>query len=72
MENETPIPECTRKLSLISEVMADGYHFVNLRFLVEDWVIRAEKGEPYAVEAMDAIDTFYRICSYIKKNEKSL
>ena len=51
----------TEKLSLISEVMADGYHFVNLRFLVEDW-----EGTPEAAEMLEAINKMYRLCKFIK------
>ncbi len=59
-------PEVTRKISEISEVMADGYHFVKMRMLVEDWEEKAVAGDKMAQDMMQVIDTFHRLCVVVK------
>ena len=62
-------PEVTRKLSEISEVMADGYHFVHMRMLVEDWETKALAGDKMAQDMMAVIDTFHRLCTVVKEKK---
>lgn len=50
------------KLTLISEVMGDGYHFLTLRFLVEDWERLANEGDEVAIRAMQMIEQFHKLC----------
>lgn len=59
-------PEVTRKLAEISEVMADGYHFVHMRTLVEQWEEQAVAGDKMAQDMMQVIDTFHRLCNVVK------
>jgi hypothetical protein len=56
----------SRKLGEISEVMADGFHFVQLRTMVEDWKKLADSGNAQAQEMMKVIDTFHRLCQTVK------
>ncbi len=60
------IPEVTRNLGEISEVMADGYHFVKMRMLVEEWEEKAQAGDKMAQDMMQVIDTFHRLCVVVK------
>lgn len=64
---EFEVPQVTRKLGLISEVMADGYYFVNIRMHAEEWERQAAAGNKDAQQMMEVIDTFHRLCSAIKK-----
>lgn len=61
------VSEPSRKLAEISEVMADGYHFVKMRSLVEDWQELADLGNETAKEAIKMVDTFHRLCMVVKK-----
>jgi hypothetical protein len=56
----------SRKLAQISEVMADGFHFVQLRALVETWQKQADAGDVQSQEMMKVIDTFHRLCQVVK------
>lgn len=56
----------TKKLGEISEVMADGYHFVTMRALVEDWEKSAAEGSADAQKMMEVINTFHRLCALVK------
>ncbi len=56
----------TKKLGEISEVMADGFHFVKIRAFVETWEKDAAAGIPDAVKMMEVINTFHRLCSVVK------
>ena len=56
--------EITKKISKISQVMGDGYHFVNMRFLLEDL---ERDSEDAAVKALfEAIDKVHRLCVYVE------
>jgi hypothetical protein len=56
----------TRKLGEISEVMADGFYFVQMRAFIEAWEKDAATGSPDAVKMMEVINTFHRLCSVVK------
>lgn len=60
--NASVVSEVATKLALISEVMGDGYHFLTLRFLVEDWERLANEGDEVAIRAMQMIEQFHRLC----------
>lgn len=64
---EFEVSQITRKLGLISEVMADAYHFMNMRTYVEEWDQMAKAGDPEAQEMIRVIETFHRLCSVIKR-----
>ena len=66
MSNVFQVSEVSRKLGTISEVMADGYHFVNMRELVEQWHEQADAGDKMAKDMMKVIDTFHRLCVAVK------
>jgi len=61
------VPQITRKLGLISEVMADGYHFIMLRQHIEQWDRDANEGNVQAQEMIRVIETFHRLCLTIKE-----
>ena len=63
--------EMSHKLGLISEVMINGYFFVHMRELCEDWQSRADAGDKLAADAVNAINTFHRLCAYIKSSTSS-
>lgn len=67
--NEFAVSEVSRKLGLISEVMADGYHFVTMREHVEQWQQQADSGDANAQKMIDAIDLFHRLCFYVKEKQ---
>ncbi len=60
------VSQMSRKLGLISEVMADAYHFVRMRDFVEAWEKDAATGSPDAVKMMEVINTFHRLCQVVK------
>lgn len=60
-------PAITKKLVEISEVMADGVHFIHMRLLVEDWQARADAGDDGAEAAIRMIEQFHRLCVAVKK-----
>ncbi len=66
MTTSFEVSKVSRKLGEISEVMADGYHFINMRSLVEDWQDKADAGDAMAQEMMKVIDTFHRLCVVVK------
>jgi hypothetical protein len=60
------VSKMSRKLGEISEVMADGFHFVQMRDLVDVWQVRADAGDVTAQEMMKVINTFHRLCQVVK------
>ncbi len=52
----------TQQLGKISEIMADGYHFVQLRLLMENM---PEDGDKEQIKLV--ISRFYNLCKYIEK-----
>ena len=66
------VSQVSRKLGEISEVMADGYHFVHMRTLVEQWQEQADAGDKTAQDMMKVIDTFHRLCVVVKGDKNVL
>ena len=64
LDSEKAMKEITQKLSDISEVMSDGYHFLNMRFLLEDI---QERNDSSAKELINIVDKFHKLCKYITK-----
>jgi hypothetical protein len=64
--------EVSRKLGEISKVMADGYYFVHMREMVEEWQDQADNGNKTAQDMMNVIDTFHRLCLAVEGNKSSL
>ena len=60
------VSETSRKLALISEVMADGYNFLVMRELCQDWQAQADCGNQTAKDMMQTVETFYKLCKYVK------
>ena len=54
-----------KKLADISLVMADGFMFMKVRSLVEEWDRMAKDGDPTAKQAMQTINQFYNLCKYV-------
>jgi hypothetical protein len=63
---EHTVSPMSRKLGEISEVMADGFHFVQLRAWCETWQKQADAGDAQSQELMTVIDTFHRLCQAVK------
>lgn len=61
MENMTTL----HRLGEISRIMADGFHFVNLRFLLEG----LEEDES-KVELLKIVERFYLLCKFVEKMRK--
>lgn len=59
-------PEITKKLADISRIMADGFHFINMRMIVEDWQKQADLGDAKAQQAINMIEQFHRLCMAIE------
>ena len=54
-----------QKLSEISRIMADGFHFVMMRDLMEK-MERAQDKES-AQEILEMVDHFHRLCVYVER-----
>jgi hypothetical protein len=52
----------TQQLGEISRIMADGYHFVNLRFLFEGLQDDVNKQQ-----LTEIVENFYKLCKYAEK-----
>ena len=65
----TEISPVTKKLAKISEIMADGYHFVKMRFLCEQWEAEALAGDENSAEMIKIIDTMHRLCLAVERNK---
>lgn len=56
------VKDSTQKLGDISRVMSDGYHFIRVRLICENWEERANQGDEEAIQAMEMISAFHRLC----------
>lgn len=61
------VSEMSRKLARISEVMNDGFVFLYMREICEQWQAEADMGSSEAHQMMESIDRFYKLCDYMKK-----
>ena len=50
------------KLAQISEIMADGFHFVHMRELALHMETDAQHGDVDAQKIVDIISQFHRLC----------
>lgn len=62
----------TEKLAFISEVMSDGFYFVQMRSLMEQ-MENDTYGDNFdnaqsAEKILDIMDKFYNLCVYIKRH----
>lgn len=55
------------KLAEISEIMADGFHFVHMRSLVAHMEDEAQHGDVDAPQILDIISQFHRLCIIAKR-----
>lgn len=65
--DENTIPEITRKLSKISEIMSDGYHFVKMREIAEKMERDAANGDFAASQVLTQLERFYNFCVFVEK-----
>jgi len=56
------------KLAQISEMMADGYHFVEMRESARLWERDALAGDVDAQKILDIMSQFHRLCLIVKGN----
>ena len=69
---ETHLITNNQKLGFISETMADGYHFLQMRSLFEQMekdalsidITNAESAE----KILDVMNMFYNICVYVRRH----
>lgn len=59
----TPI---TQKLSKISEVMSDGFYFIQLRDLMEKFE-RDMYSDPDAAKLVQLVEQFHRLCLHVER-----
>ena len=50
--------------------MGDAYHFVNMRFMMEDMAQRAAAGDVSAQGVVDIVTRFHKLCELVNPNEK--
>lgn len=55
------------KLAYISETMADGYWFLQVRGLIEKMEMDAAKGDTDAEQIVKVMERFYNLCKYVRK-----
>ena len=72
MSSASEVTEIKQKLALISEVMADGYHWIYMSQLVESFQKKADLGDPLAHEMNKLINTFHKLCVVVKGDSTKL
>ena len=61
------VSEVSRKLADISRIMSDGYHFLKMRGIIEEWQESADQGNQTAVAGMELIDRMYNLCLIVER-----
>lgn len=56
------------RLAEISEIMADGFHFVHMREFATMWERAAMAGDVDAQKILDIMSQFHRLCLIVKGN----
>ena len=69
---ETRLTTNNQKLGFISETMADGYHFLQMRSLFEQMEKDAQSEDitnaQSAEEILDMMNKFYNVCAYVRRH----
>lgn len=65
------VSEMSRKLGDISRVMADGFYFIHMRGQCEQFQAMADAGDPQAIEMIERINTFHRLCVHVERASHS-
>lgn len=55
----------TQKLAEISRIMADGYHFINMRMVLEN--LETDPNQDAAVQVLEVVHRFYNLCKYVER-----
>jgi hypothetical protein len=55
----------TEKLAEISRIMADGFHFMILREVLEG--MKTDSNQDAAVQVLEVVDRFYNLCKYVER-----
>ena len=63
---EFQVSEMSKKLGKISEVMSDGFHFIQMRAFCEQWQTEADAGNADSQEMIRIINTFHRLCVVVE------
>lgn len=62
------------KLGFISETMSDGYHFLQMRSLMEQMEKDAQSDDFHdaqsAEKILDMMNNFYNVCVYVRRRSK--
>ena len=59
--------EITRKIAEISRIMSDGFLFVQMRFMLEQFEQMPD--DPAAQELLEMVNRFYRLCKHIEEKK---
>lgn len=59
--------DMTTKLAEISEIMADGFHFVHMREFANGLMADAASGDVDAQKILDIMSQFHRLCLVVKR-----
>ena len=59
--------DSNKKLAYISETMADGYWFLQVRGLIEKMEMDAANGDNDAEQIVKVMERFYNLCKYVRK-----
>lgn len=55
----------TQKLGEISRIMADGFHFTNMRSMLES--VERDTDQESAQQILEMVDHFHRLCMYVER-----
>ena len=69
---ETRLTTNNQKLGFISETMSDGYHFLQMRSLMEQMEKDAQSDDQdnaqSAEKILDMMNKFYNVCAYVRRH----
>lgn len=67
MNKETA--KITETLANISMIMGDGYKFLKIRMVCEQWAKEADEGNLSSASLVDIINKFHKLINVIDKNK---
>lgn len=62
---EPELRPVTKKLSEIAQITGDAFHFVNMRFVLEE--LESRDNDPGAEEIIKIVEDFHKLCLFIRK-----
>jgi hypothetical protein len=55
----------TEKVAEISRIMADGYHFLTMRMVLES--LETDPDQDATDQILDVVNKFYNLCKYVER-----